>query len=313
MRQVVILEPSHLVREGLARLLAEGGFAVVDPGRASDLDVPPVQDESVDLVLTELPAAPYRMASWLERIGAFFPRASIVLLTKGPACPEVARSALACGARGYVDKDISIAGMYAVIAAVLHGQTVCPAAVRDCLLVTDRAPDRAPDRIGPVRQEQASRGAGDDLRQAPARPRPTAHGIHPDILVADMPGRPVPVPLAGHVPALARSHSRPEPEATVRVSPSPRTAADPQVSLSDREAEILRHLAEGHANKIIAHRLSISEATVKSHLKSLLRKLRFSNRTQAAIWAISRCSAGRDSAGAGASAMTYATEARVAT
>lgn len=60
------------------------------------------------------------------------------------------------------------------------------------------------------------------------------------------------------------------------------------VNLSDREVEILRCLILGYANKVISRRLDISEATVKVHVKAILRKLRVSNRTQAAIWAVKR-------------------------
>ena len=57
-------------------------------------------------------------------------------------------------------------------------------------------------------------------------------------------------------------------------------------SLSVRELEILRHLASGRANKVIANDLQITEATVKVHVKGILRKIGATNRTQAAIWAI---------------------------
>ncbi|WP_207485648.1 LuxR C-terminal-related transcriptional regulator [Arenibaculum pallidiluteum] len=56
--------------------------------------------------------------------------------------------------------------------------------------------------------------------------------------------------------------------------------------LSPREREILRRLVAGESNKEIANRLGITEATIKVHLKGLLRKLGVSNRTQAAIWAL---------------------------
>lgn len=55
--------------------------------------------------------------------------------------------------------------------------------------------------------------------------------------------------------------------------------------LSGREMEILRHLAIGETNKQIAIRQNITEATVKVHVKAILRKLSLSNRTQAAVWA----------------------------
>ena len=58
--------------------------------------------------------------------------------------------------------------------------------------------------------------------------------------------------------------------------------------LSERELEILRCLIDGDSNKRIAIRLKITEATVKVHLKSILRKTHVMNRTQAAIWALQR-------------------------
>jgi two-component system, NarL family, nitrate/nitrite response regulator NarL len=57
-------------------------------------------------------------------------------------------------------------------------------------------------------------------------------------------------------------------------------------ALSVRETAILKTLALGLSNKIIARNLDITEATVKVHVKSILRKIRAVNRTQAAIWAV---------------------------
>jgi two-component system, NarL family, nitrate/nitrite response regulator NarL len=54
---------------------------------------------------------------------------------------------------------------------------------------------------------------------------------------------------------------------------------------SDREAQILRLLTTGASNKIIARELGLAEATVKVHIKAILRKARATNRTQAAMWA----------------------------
>lgn len=58
--------------------------------------------------------------------------------------------------------------------------------------------------------------------------------------------------------------------------------------LSSRELGILRCLAEGDPNKIIGRKLGIAEATVKIHVKGILRKLQVLNRTQAAVWVIDR-------------------------
>jgi len=57
-------------------------------------------------------------------------------------------------------------------------------------------------------------------------------------------------------------------------------------TLTNRQRDILRCLAEGRSNKDIARRLGTSEATVKVQVRSLLRRIGVENRTQAAIWAI---------------------------
>jgi LuxR family transcriptional regulator, regulator of acetate metabolism len=57
----------------------------------------------------------------------------------------------------------------------------------------------------------------------------------------------------------------------------------PLTLLTSREHEVLGLLAEGAANATIAVRLVISEATVKSHVRHILRKLRAANRTEAVI------------------------------
>lgn len=69
--------------------------------------------------------------------------------------------------------------------------------------------------------------------------------------------------------------------------------------LSPRERQILQCLANGEPNKVIANNLDITEATVKVHLRSLLKKIGAQNRTQAAIWAVNRGLADRPEAGPG--------------
>ncbi len=56
--------------------------------------------------------------------------------------------------------------------------------------------------------------------------------------------------------------------------------------VSGREGQILKSLLNGLSNKMIARELGISEATVKVHLKALMRKVNAQNRTQAAVWGL---------------------------
>ena len=58
--------------------------------------------------------------------------------------------------------------------------------------------------------------------------------------------------------------------------------------LTGREMEVLEQIVAGNNNKAIANRLNISEATVKSHINSILSKLGVSDRTQAATTALQR-------------------------
>src|SRR3954453_6985970 len=54
--------------------------------------------------------------------------------------------------------------------------------------------------------------------------------------------------------------------------------------LSAREKSILRSLIEGASNKSIARKFDLAEATVKVHVKAILRKIHVQNRTQEAVW-----------------------------
>ncbi|MBI3571609.1 MAG: response regulator [Gammaproteobacteria bacterium] len=67
--------------------------------------------------------------------------------------------------------------------------------------------------------------------------------------------------------------------------PPPRSAA-PLSDLTPREMEILRHVAEGQSNKMIARDLNITDGTVKLHVKAILRKLGVHSRVEAAVIAV---------------------------
>jgi DNA-binding NarL/FixJ family response regulator len=58
------------------------------------------------------------------------------------------------------------------------------------------------------------------------------------------------------------------------------------VLLSPRETEVLALIAAGHPNKEIAHRLHLTENTVKTHVSRLMMQLRLGNRVCLAIWAL---------------------------
>ena len=76
---------------------------------------------------------------------------------------------------------------------------------------------------------------------------------------------------------------REQPVATARSGELPTTAIP---ALSERERQIIDGLVKGQSNKTIARAFGIAEATVKVHMKAILRKIPCSNRTQVAIWAL---------------------------
>lgn len=86
----------------------------------------------------------------------------------------------------------------------------------------------------------------------------------------------LPSQLADRLPAELHAHATMDGEKAIE-----------KAHLSQREIEILRCLITGCPNKVISRKLDISEATVKVHVKTILRKIRVNNRTQAAIWAVS--------------------------
>jgi two-component system nitrate/nitrite response regulator NarL len=91
----------------------------------------------------------------------------------------------------------------------------------------------------------------------------------------------VDVRLEGPPPIASISHSV-MPLAESSLAPGGRRVR----GLSEREEQVLRALVRGHSNKMIAREYTVTEATVKVHLKAILRKIGVANRTQAAIWAL---------------------------
>ena len=86
---------------------------------------------------------------------------------------------------------------------------------------------------------------------------------------------------------------------TIRVVHSGRRSVPPEIAidiaehvaddaLTDRETQVLRRVAAGKSNKLIAAELDISEGTVKTHMKSILPKLNASDRTHAVMIALKR-------------------------
>jgi len=104
---------------------------------------------------------------------------------------------------------------------------------------------------------------------------------------------------AGAAGYLLKSLVRKELIETIRVVNAGKKRIPPEIAteiaehvaddaLTERELEVLRRVAAGKANKVIAAELDISEGTVKTHMKSILPKLDASDRTHAVMIALKR-------------------------
>ncbi|MCX4525129.1 MULTISPECIES: response regulator transcription factor [unclassified Streptomyces] len=94
--------------------------------------------------------------------------------------------------------------------------------------------------------------------------------------------------LAGAIRSVHAGHVLLQPEVAVALltqddqSPSSSRGG----TLTDREREVLSHIADGRSNREIARALVLSEKTVKTHVSNILMKLDVADRTQAALWAV---------------------------
>jgi DNA-binding NarL/FixJ family response regulator len=91
--------------------------------------------------------------------------------------------------------------------------------------------------------------------------------------------------LCRAIKAAAAGQVQLSPQAAARLLREVRTPESPE-ALTEREADVLRLLARGKANKEIARALAVGEQTVKSHVGHILAKLGVHSRTQAALHAV---------------------------
>jgi len=94
-----------------------------------------------------------------------------------------------------------------------------------------------------------------------------------------------PAELRRAVRAAAAGEVQLAPQAAARLMREVRAPDRPE-TLTERETEVLRLVAQGQSNKSIARILGISEGTAKTHVANLMGKLGVSSRTQAALYAI---------------------------
>lgn len=97
--------------------------------------------------------------------------------------------------------------------------------------------------------------------------------------------------LVEHIRLAAHGKLALSPELTMVLAQAirerPKQSAQQQAAaLTKREKDVLKLIAKGQSNKMIARKLDISEGTVKVHVKRLLHKLGMRSRTEAAVWVV---------------------------
>lgn len=252
-RTLVIIDQLPFYREGLHRLLFESGFQAIwnDDSLPPDLAATSV-NQAPDLMVTGSDLATARQE--IATMRRCFPSCRIILLLDSNQS-ELLDGVLDCGADSIVPKESSCKVLLETVRLVFDGVNVMPSKVFDAL--------RNPTETFPPQQSPDDAIAGNS--KGPG-------GEQGPVLAS--PQTPPPT-MASRAPAMiGLSH--------IPVTPAVAPRAH---GLSARELNVLLGLKEGLPNKQIARQLDITEATVKVHVKSILRKVGVRNRTQVAMWA----------------------------
>jgi two-component system, NarL family, nitrate/nitrite response regulator NarL len=246
----VLVGPSALLREGLARILSAAGFRVL--ASVSGVDDPVFssipQEQSILLIID----VSDDFDTALRQIESFkkrYPAGRVAVLAHQQHLTDVV-SAFRVGANAYLVKIATCDTFIKSLELVMLGVTILPPEI--LTFVSERL-----DRSSNGRAAGYNGHAADDKDD-------------PDDGQAD----------GGDDD---RETVGSELGTNERVQQA-KSSYTPQ--LSARQQSILSCLIQGDSNKTIARKMAIADATVKVHVKAILRKIRVHNRTQAAIWAM---------------------------
>jgi two-component system nitrate/nitrite response regulator NarL len=255
----IIIEPRLLVREALDSLMANYSYRVVcRVGSTADIDSSSIVADGPKLVILGAQSTDNAVSEALG-IRSLWPDSKIFLLfeyTSHADFEKLVASEINGSAPLIVSPDTLISTLDLIM-------------IRDVRVMV--MPDTKPLSIPSVQAEEVPQP---EIKMKNLR----SYGIEQETLSITMAAMQHTQPTvnsvgAAHLGAINRDIPYANP---LRNLPK----------LSEREAQILHSLVKGHANKVIARTRDITEATVKSHMKSILRKIRVANRTQAALWAL---------------------------
>jgi two-component system, NarL family, nitrate/nitrite response regulator NarL len=247
----VLIGHNALLREGLAHILDATDFGVV--ASASDADIAALSSLPEDrplLLIIEVSGDFDATLSQIERFKARYPAARVAVLAHPHQLHLLPEMILAfrAGANAYF-VDVATCDVFIKsLELVMLGETILPSAILPLLYGNDGEPDNGNGHLDADDVDRYTPGNGVKGHDS------FDEGIDDET-----------ESIAEGLPKIENNHV-------------PR--------LSSRQKLILHCLIEGDSNKTIARKIHIAEATVKVHLKTILRKIHVHNRTQAAIWAI---------------------------
>jgi two-component system, NarL family, nitrate/nitrite response regulator NarL len=252
----VLVGPNALLREGLERILNASDFRVLASASNSDVQISSSLPQNLPLLLIIEVGGDFRVTlSQIEHFKERYPAVRVAILAHAHQLHQLADIVLAfqAGANAYFANVATSDVLIKSLELVMLGETILPSAILTLLCGKDGGSDNGNCRLGAEKYDQSS---DENYLKDNA---PADHGSE------------------------ERSNNGPDSIAEALAETGDCRAPN----LSARQKVILHCLLGGDSNKTIARKIRITEATVKVHLKAILRKIRVQNRTQAAIWAMS--------------------------
>lgn len=250
--RLLVVDDHNLFRRGLIALLGnDERFEIA--GEAADATAAQVAAHKLqpDLILLDNHLPGVQGVDAIAGLKEVSPGSKVVMLTVSENEDDLA-AGIRAGADGYLLKTIDTAELCDLIQRAWDGDSVF-------------SPQMLGKLVGLLRQSPAPAVATASMNAGFSTAAPSAASL----------ATPSVLPTVDTAPVTEVSSAEREAEEALR-------------SLSPRELEILKLIAQGDSNKHIARALDIAETTVKIHVQHILRKLNMGNRVHAAVFASAR-------------------------
>lgn len=266
--RVIVIDPQKLRQAGLVRLLegwAEShNLEIVASTSPEDKTVwrdcgMVVVNVGGASVLEDAPQL------WIKSVRTFMSDVPVVILSDREDRVEI-RAAFRAGVSGFIPTNLDPTLAIAALSFLSHGGSFFP-----CSVLLDESPSVREETARALRGEVGGRAAY----------RPEGHEV-----------RRTQVRIATRQANWQTPAHRMPDDGVGMDACELNDGDDVAPTLTPRQCEVLERLSEGKSNKLIARDLEMTEATVKVHVRQIMRKFGASNRTQAALCAMRLASGG---------------------